>query len=249
MLKRGFFVEDTFGQLMLNHLQTLHKKEVGGSSSSMRSSILSFRSNTTPPTARPINQGRRPSLGPAASLLPAPHAPSPPIPSPPIPLKQGLAAANATHAWRYGAYMLVVPSCPDSDDEDTPARRGRVLTQQRQNTIYDAAPGEGEEAGAVAAGAEEEVVAHLDGRDFLTRAQMRAKGLEPWIRKVGVCTWVWIGRDRLARPPTCFRVCLISIPLDVDGCNGVTNNRGRSSSSRGASGGPRRTRGWRRTGV
>lgn len=28
VLKKGFFIEDTFGQLMLTHLQTLHRKEV-----------------------------------------------------------------------------------------------------------------------------------------------------------------------------------------------------------------------------
>lgn len=79
----------------------------------------------------------------------------------------------------------------DSDPETTPAagpvtdaaaRRGQTLAAtQGQGLIYE---GPRWVAGGQAEIVEEEVVAHLDGRDYLTRAQLTAKGLEPWARKV-----------------------------------------------------------------
>lgn len=93
--------------------------------------------------------------------------------------------------------MLVVPVRPPGrgDDDDkgddaaatapaaaAAAAAGRALSQ-RQGLIYEGSP---LSAGGDGGGVEEEVVAHLDGRDYLTRAQLEAKGLEPWARKVCV---------------------------------------------------------------
>jgi hypothetical protein len=63
--------------------------------------------------------------------------------------------------------------------------------------IYEGPPEGGDATEQVV---EEQVVAHLDGRDYMTRDQMTARGLEPWTRKVfvGGCVyvilflWVWV---------------------------------------------------------
>lgn len=95
--------------------------------------------------------------------------------------------------------MLVVPlldpdpdaapnlSSPATDAVGEAAKAG-VARQRGQSQgagmVFDGPPlPPGEEI------VEEEVVAHLDGRDYLTRAQLRAKGLEPWARKVCVGCW------------------------------------------------------------
>lgn len=191
VLKKGFFIEDTFGQLMLTHLQTLHRKKVCAcacASPFIDQDHHARYLNTPEPQHHPIRY--------ASVTQHTEH-------THPNQSNQGLAAANAVHERRYGAYTLVVPLHPDSDPEtttttaptaaaaaavsDAAALRGRALAaNQGQGLIYEGprwVAGQGEIV-------EEEVVAHLDGRDYLTRAQLTAKGLEPWARKVCWCDCV-----------------------------------------------------------
>lgn len=200
VLKKGHFIEDTFGQLMLTHLQTLHRQEVGPVPRCLAWLASTRRRDWRLPTCAPS------SHSPRSDYHATPHH------------TQGLAAANAVHERRYGAYMLVVPLLQHSNPllptaaatptaPDAPAtaatdaaaiQRGRALMAAAAVAAEAAAEarqerGRSQSVGMVFDGpplppgeevVEEEVVAHLDGRDYLTSAQLRAKGLEPWARKV-----------------------------------------------------------------